>query len=205
MKRTSLTFLSLVALLIGAVTLPAAARSSKGGSTDANKALARRVPNEVFNQGNTAAIDELFTATHLSHGRTAAEDQHGTDGFKQFVTGARTAFPDLHMTVEDQIAEGDKVVTRWTFHGTQKGELKMGPAPALPPTGKEVTVTGIGIYRIENGKIRKAGSTSTCLAWSSSWAYSRLRRLERPPREDRAEPNPHSAPWGQDRMHVVNR
>ena len=164
MKRTSLTFLSLVVLLIGAATLPAVARSAEGGSTDANKALARRVPNEVFNQGNTAAIDELFTATYLSHGRTAAEDTHGTDGFKQFVAGLRTAFPDFHQTVEDQIAEGDKVVTRLTMHGTQKGELKMGPGPAIPPTGKEFTTTGVVIDRIENGKIAETWANIDLLA-----------------------------------------
>jgi predicted ester cyclase len=60
----------------------------------------------------------------------------------------RTAFPNIHVTIEDQIAEGDKVVTRWTGHGTHQGEL-MG----IPPTNKAVTVTGIAIDRIVAGKI----------------------------------------------------
>jgi steroid delta-isomerase-like uncharacterized protein len=153
MKSTSLPFLGLVALLIAAASLPAVARSHKGGSTEANKALAHRVTDEVWNQGNTAAIDELFTATAVTHGRTAAEDIQGADGFKQYVTRLRTAFPDLHLTVEDQIAERDKVANRFTMHGTQKGDLQMGPDSAIPPTGKEVTITGIVINRMENGKI----------------------------------------------------
>lgn len=153
MKRTSLTFLSLVALLIGAVTTPAAARSHKGGSIEANKTVARRVADEVWNQGNMAAVDDLFTATTVTHGRTTAEDIQGAEGFKQYVTKLRTTFPDLHLTIEDQIAEADKVANRFTMHGTQKGELPMGPGNTIPATGTEVTVTGIVINRLENGKI----------------------------------------------------
>jgi len=66
---------------------------------------------------------------------------------KQFVSMYLTAYPDTHFTIEDQIAEGDTVVTRWTARGTHKGPL-MG----IPPTGKQVTVTGISIGRVVNGK-----------------------------------------------------
>lgn len=71
----------------------------------------------------------------------------GREGFKQFVLMYRSAFPDMHITIEDQIAEGDKVVSRWTARGTHQGEL-MG----IPPTGKQATVTGINIERFANGK-----------------------------------------------------
>ena len=184
MKRTSLTFLSLAALLIGAATIPAAARSHKGGSTEANKALARRVTDEVWNQGNTAAINDLFTATAVTHGRTASEDIQGSEGFKQYVTRLRTAFPDLHLTVEDQIAEGDRVANRFTMHGTQKGEMQMGPSSTIPSTGKEVTITGIVINRIENGKIAET--------WVNVDDLGRLQQLGLfPPPAAQAV-----APWG---------
>jgi steroid delta-isomerase-like uncharacterized protein len=64
------------------------------------------------------------------------------------VTVYRNAFPDVHFTIDEQIAEGDKVVTRWTGHGTHKGELA-----GIPATGKSATVTGMGVDRIVNGKI----------------------------------------------------
>ncbi len=153
MKRTSLTHLSLLVLLVGAMIGPAGARSRRAASTEANKALARRVTDEVWNQGNMAAVDDLFTSAAVTHGRTAADDIRGTDGFKQYVTPLRTAFPDLHLTIEDQIAEGDKVANRFTMHGTQKGELHLGPSSTVPPTGKEVTITGIVINRLDGGKI----------------------------------------------------
>jgi steroid delta-isomerase-like uncharacterized protein len=70
----------------------------------------------------------------------------------------RAAFPDTRMTIEDEIAEGDKVVIRWTIRGTHKGEY-MG----IAPTGKEVTVTGISVYRIERGKIVEDWSNNDML------------------------------------------
>jgi predicted ester cyclase len=70
------------------------------------------------------------------------------EGFKQIVRMYKAAFPNTHMHIEEQIAEGDRIVTRWSAHGTHKGEL-MGN----PPTNKEMTVTGIDIDRIEDGKI----------------------------------------------------
>ena len=72
------------------------------------------------------------------------------DAFKQTIIGVKTAFPDVHFTVHDVIAEGDKVVRHFTQHGTHTGELTWWN---LPPTGKEISVTGIMIDRIEDGKI----------------------------------------------------
>src|SRR4051794_15342045 len=104
---------------------------------EANKALARRSFEELWNQGNLAAASELYDAHHISHGLGVAVPP-GIEGLKQFITLYRTAYPDTHFTIEDQLAEGDKVVTRWTAIGTHQGEL-MG----IPPTGKRVTVTGM--------------------------------------------------------------
>ena len=116
-------------------------------STEENKALERRGIEEGWNKGNLTVIDELIAANVVTH-RPPAPPLQGTEAFKQFVLMYRSAFPDLHYTIEDQIAEGDKVVTRWTARGTHKGEL-MG----IPPTGKQGTVTGISVSRWANGKV----------------------------------------------------
>lgn len=113
-------------------------------SVKENKAIFRRIVEEGFNKGNLAIVDELVAANHVNH----ADNVHGPEEYKQFITMYRTAFPDLHMTVEDQIAEGDKVVNRWTSRGTHQGDL-MG----IPPTGKQVTLTGTYVARIVGGKI----------------------------------------------------
>ena len=76
------------------------------------------------------------------------EDVRGIEGLKQFVSMIRSALPDLRITLEDDIAEGNKVVSRWGAQGTHQGEL-MG----IAPTGNHVAITGITIHRIENGKI----------------------------------------------------
>ncbi len=115
-------------------------------STEENKATTRRVFIEEFwNQGNLPVVDELCTPNFIYH--TATGPVHGPEGLKQFATMYRTAIPDLHITIEDMIAEEDKVVTRWTARGTQ-----LGPLMGIPPTGKQATVTGIVIGRFEGGK-----------------------------------------------------
>ena len=72
----------------------------------------------------------------------------GREGAKQFVTMFRTAFPDLHFTIEDQIAEGDMVVTRWTARGTHRGDFQ-----GVLATGREIRLTGTDIDRMTNGKV----------------------------------------------------
>jgi steroid delta-isomerase-like uncharacterized protein len=113
-------------------------------SVKENKAIFRRIVEEGFNKGNLVIVDELVAANHVNH----ADNVRGPEEYKQFITMYRTAYPDLHMTVEDQIAEGDKVVNRWTSRGTHQGDL-MG----IPPTGKQVTLTGTYVARIVGGKI----------------------------------------------------
>ena len=115
--------------------------------SESNKALLRRDLEEVWNQGNLDAIDELFAADVILH-EAPPGALSGAEGVKQVVAGYRAAFPDLHFTIEDLIAEGDRVVNRWSLTGTHKGEL-MG----IPPSGKQVTSTGISIVRIADGKI----------------------------------------------------
>ncbi len=108
------------------------------------KAVHRRMLEEVFSKGNLAVVDELVPDNHVNH----SDNYGGPEEYKGFVTTYRTAFPDLTFTIEDQIAEGDKVATRWTGTGTHQGPL-MG----IPPTGKKVTITGTYVIRIVGGKI----------------------------------------------------
>ena len=114
--------------------------------SEANKALVRRFYEEVLEKGNLTLVDELFASNYVYHEPTVGEVK-GPEGIKQLAAMYRTAFPDLRMRIEDLVAEGDKVVSRWTGRGTHLGEL-MGVAP----TGKQMTVTGMVISRIIGGK-----------------------------------------------------
>ena len=116
-------------------------------SRESNKLLAQRVWEEVWHQGQLSRIDDLFTPDFVRHDPGGRELQ-GTEQNRQFIGSLRAAFPDVHYTVEDQIAEGDKVVVRYRFRGTHLGAFQ-----GMPPTGKQVTYTGILIYRIVDGKI----------------------------------------------------
>ncbi len=119
-------------------------------STEENKAISRRADEELFDRSNLDVADELFASDFVYHDPASGEDWHGPESVKQYATMLRAAFPDLRYAVEDQIAEGDKVVTRYTASGTHQGEL-MGVAP----TGNRVEITGISITRIEGGKIEE--------------------------------------------------
>ena len=114
--------------------------------TETNTTVASRWYEEVFNAGNLALIDELFAPDFIDH--DPSNPLPGLEGVRQLVSMYRGAFPDLRLTIEDEITEGDRVVTRFTGHGTHKGSL-MG----IPPTGKRVTITAIDILRFENGRI----------------------------------------------------
>ncbi len=115
--------------------------------SEANKAVSKRIYEEVWSQGNIAVIDELVADNYVNHG-TPPEIPNNREGFKMFAGMYSNAFPDMAMTIDDVIAEGEKVVVRWTAVGRHKGEL-MG----IPATDKDVTVTGISIDRFAGGKI----------------------------------------------------
>jgi steroid delta-isomerase-like uncharacterized protein len=103
---------------------------------------------EVFNKGRLELADEIVAPNAIDHDPALPEPVVGPEGSKQLVAGYRAAFPDVRITIDDQIAEGDRVVTRWTARGTHKGDLW-----GISPTGNEATVTGITIDRIEGGQI----------------------------------------------------
>ncbi len=118
-------------------------------STESNKAVSRRFLEEVASRGKLAVADEIIAPDHVNRGPGALPGLPvGPEGSKQLVRVFRNAFPDIQFTLDEQIAEGDKVVTRWTAHGRHQGELA-----GIPPTGKSSTVTGMGVDRIVNGKI----------------------------------------------------
>jgi len=114
--------------------------------TQENKASARRFLEEVINKGNVAVIDELSGANFVDH-QAPPGVPPTVEGIKGYITMFRAAFPDLHYTIEDSIAEGDRVVQRTTAHGTMKGDF-MG----MPASGKSATWSEIHITRFENGK-----------------------------------------------------
>ncbi len=116
-------------------------------TTEDNKALIRRFYEEVFNQRNLAALDEFYAPDHVDHTLPPGLPA-GPEGTKQAIDMILTALPDLHITIEDMIAEGDKVVTRFTTQGTHQGVFGN-----IPPTGKPVQVSTIEITRIAEGKI----------------------------------------------------
>jgi|SRR5215207_5477950 len=121
-------------------------------SAETNKAIARRFLEEAWNKGNLAVLDEIIAENHFNKGpSTLPESPAGPTGAKQAVALYRNAFPDIHFTIDEQLAEGENVLTRWTADGTQTGELQ-----GLPATGKSATVTGIAIDRIVNGKIAES-------------------------------------------------
>ena len=116
-------------------------------SIESNKALVRRVFEEIYNQGRYEAADELIATDYLSH-QGAGSEIVGAEGVKNSARQQRATFPDLHSFVDDLVAEGDKVVVRFTITGTQLGQW--GP---LPPTGKPVRFEEIVILRFVDGKV----------------------------------------------------
>ena len=115
--------------------------------SEQNKAIVRRCTEEVWFKGDLEVLDELVASDYMA--RDGAPGQPpGRQGLKQVVAMFRDAFPDVQGSIEDIVAEGDKVVSRWTAKGTHRREY-MGVAP----TNKQISMTGISISRIADGKI----------------------------------------------------
>jgi steroid delta-isomerase-like uncharacterized protein len=102
---------------------------------------------EIVSQRNPDLLEEVYAANIVWH--EPDQDVQGLEEAKQFYSVYLSAFPDLHVTVEDVMAEGDKAVTRWTIRGTHQGEIE----EFGPPTGKQVEINGITIHRIEGSNI----------------------------------------------------
>ena len=111
-----------------------------------NETIVRRLIEEVLNRGKTDLLAELVAADHVGHDPLG--DHYGPEGLRIAVAEYRAAFPDLRMTVDDLVTEGDKVVHRFTLRGTHAG-----PFMGIPPTGRLVTATGVAIDRLVEGRI----------------------------------------------------
>jgi steroid delta-isomerase-like uncharacterized protein len=116
-------------------------------STEENKAIIRRMTEEFYNQGNVESAERFFAATYVHHD-PASPHVRGRDGLKQVVRAFLAGCPDLHITIDQLLAEGDMVTKRWTYHATHTGDLA-----GLPPTGKRIAMSGLELFRLEGGKI----------------------------------------------------
>ena len=116
-------------------------------SIEQNKALVRQMVEEVFNQGNVSQADKFLAPNFVEREELPPGISRDREGVKQLTTMLRSAFPDFKATIDDIVAEGDKVVIRQTWSGSHKGEF-MG----IPPTGRSVSFGVIDIIRIAEGK-----------------------------------------------------
>jgi steroid delta-isomerase-like uncharacterized protein len=116
--------------------------------SEQNKTAVRRLFDELWNKGNLPVADELIAPTYIHHDASTPDVGRGPDSEKKRVTLYRTAFPDLRLTIEDTIAEGETVVARWTCRGAHRGDLN-----GIAPTGKQFAITGVSVMRFAGGKM----------------------------------------------------
>ena len=119
-------------------------------SAEESKATMRRYFLDAFEQGNIDLLDELLAPDYVNHTPATPDLPTGPEGVKGVVTMFRSAMPDLRVLIEDMIAEGDKVATRYTLEGTHEGELF-----GVPPTGQRLSIESITVERVSDGKIRE--------------------------------------------------
>ncbi len=153
-------------------------------STEQNKASLHRFIEEVLNKGNFSVIDEIVSPDLVLHNLPPGTPP-GAESLTQFIGRNRTAFPDIHYTIEDQVAEGDRVAVRLVVTGTHLGPYRTNVGDPLPPTGKRFSMQGLDIWRFdEDGK------------WVECWStYDRLSQLQQlgvipaaEPKQERAIP-----------------
>jgi len=114
-----------------------------------NNATAVRFFDCAWNRGDFSVLDELLTSDSMDYSTLHGQPEQGSDSFRQIISSFRTAFPDIHLTIDDEIFTADKVVHRWTLTGTHTGPFMGG----LPPTGKKVEFTGTTIVQMKDGRI----------------------------------------------------
>ena len=148
--------------LTGALLMAQGQPTPDGSIQARNKAVAMRVFDEIFNQGKFQVADEIYAPDFQNHGLHRSVDLK-TD--QEAVHAEKKAFPDLRMSVQEMVAEGDKVAVLWTFQGTHTGSGYEG----LPPTGTRVELRGITIWRIVDGRIVEEWSS-----FSETGAYIRM-------------------------------
>jgi predicted ester cyclase len=117
-------------------------------SVEQNKAISRRVPVEVFEQGRVAVVDEIFAPDFTEHGTPPPGIPAGREGIKAIASALRKGFPDIKYKIDHQIAEGDIVASHVTVSGTHKGEIF-----GMAATGKQATWSEAHFVKLVNGKI----------------------------------------------------
>ena len=123
---------------------------------EANKALIRRLFEEGFHSGKLVVVDEVFHPNFVD--RSTPEQPPGTEGVKDYISMVRTGFPDISITIEDLVAEEERVVVRTTWRGTHLGEYE-----GIAPTGKQVTRSMIQIFHVKDGKLLEEWSEGESL------------------------------------------
>jgi steroid delta-isomerase-like uncharacterized protein len=125
--------------------------------------VVRRFIQEVHNEGKFAAFNELFAPSYVNHSAPASANNR--EAREQSIKAFRAGSPNLHVAIDDMIAEGDKVALRWTTRGTERGSVHT-PLGVTPPTERAIDIPGINIFRIANGQI-----TDEWIVWDTlSWA-----------------------------------
>ncbi len=135
--------------------------------SDQNKAIVLRIYSEILNQGNLDLAEAVLAADLVDH-YPHPGIKPGRENIKQGVLARRAAFPDLHFTVDDLLADADRVIARWTMRGTHRGAFS-----GIPPTGRSVVWTGITIFRFADGKVVER--------WLSADDLGLLRQLDATP------------------------
>ncbi len=137
-------------------------------SAEENRAITRQLIEQLFNTGNHEIADEILAADYLDRS-PSHPDLSGPENVKRAVREWRAAFPDTINTVDDMVAEGDRVAVRWTTHATHRGEF-MG----LAATGKRIAVTSFGIFRLSKGKIVESWDTFNVVEMMRQLGVNRL-------------------------------
>ncbi len=117
-------------------------------STESNKALVRQWIEDGWNAGNLALVDTIYAPDVVQHDPSSPAPVTSSAALKQYVGSFLTAFPDLHFTIDDLLADDDKVLWRFTAQATQTG-----PLMNIPPSGRRATVTGMVLFRVQNDRI----------------------------------------------------
>ena len=130
-------------------------------SVDQQKTAVRRLVHELFNRTEVQVADELLAPGYVEHDPVLSQ-WSGREGVKQLSRSLRDAFPDGHTTINDQVAERDRVVTRWAFRGTQFGEFA-----GIPACGEGVWITGISVHRVAGGLIQESWTGLERVKWGA--------------------------------------
>lgn len=130
------------------VVFMAGCEGQKSAKVEELKNMAHRDIEEAWNKGNLDVLDDFYATDFVYH-IPPYPDIKGLEGYKKYISSIRSSYPDVQITIDEIIVEGDICAFRWTYRGTQTGE---SPTLGIPPTGKQVTFTGCAVFRSVDGK-----------------------------------------------------